>query len=187
MNRKNKFRFAICDLRFVNLMKLQAELNNENHEIEIKRDGEKVFARVDDREYELEASEVEPNVFLLKNDNKIYEVFVSPKSEQNAPFSVKINNQDLEIKLIDPKRLRGAGASGGAADGIVEIKTAMPGKVVRVLAEAGTEINAGEGVIIVEAMKMQNEMKSPKDGMIKEIRFKEGATVNAGDVLAIIE
>ena len=63
----------------------------------------------------------------------------------------------------------------------------MPGKLVRILVEAGTEVKQGEGVLIVEAMKMQNEMKSPKDGIIKEIRFAIGATVNAGDVLAIIE
>lgn len=168
-------------------MKLQAELNNENHEVEIKRDGDKVFARVDEREYELEASEVEPNVFLLKNDNKIYEIFVSPQNSIGEPFQVRVKNFDFEIKLIDSKRLRGGNAAGGNADGIVEIKTAMPGKLVRILAEQGAEIKQGEPVLVVEAMKMQNEMKSPKDGVVKEIRFSEGATVNAGDVLAIIE
>lgn len=168
-------------------MKLQAELKNETHEIEIRREGEKIFARVDDREYELEASEVEPNVYLLKNENKIYEVFVSPKSDSNAPYNVKINNQEFEINLSDPKRLRGSNASGGQADGIVEIKTAMPGKLVRVFTEQGAEIKQGEPILVVEAMKMQNEMKSPKDGVVKEIRFAEGATVNAGDVLAVIE
>jgi len=58
---------------------------------------------------------------------------------------------------------------------------------VRVLAKVGAETKQGDGVIIVEAMKMQNEMKSPKDGVIKEIRFAEGATVNAGDILVVIE
>lgn len=168
-------------------MKLQAELNNETFEIEVKRDGDKVFARVDDRNYELEASEVEPNVYLLKNKNDIYEVFVAPKTEQNAPFYVKIKNQEFEINLIDPKRLRGSSAASELADGIAEIKTAMPGKLVRVLVELGAEIKKGNPVLVVEAMKMQNEMKSPKDGIVKEIRFEEGATVNAGDVLAIIE
>ncbi len=168
-------------------MKLQAELDNEKHEIEIKRDGEKVFARVDDREYNLEASEVEPNVYLLKNENKIYEVFVSPQTNQNEPLQVKVKNQEFEINLIDPKRLRGVGGSSEQTDGIAEIKTAMPGKLVRILVEAGAEIKQGEPVLVVEAMKMQNEMKSPKDGTVKEIRFSEGATVNAGDVLAIIE
>ena len=168
-------------------MKLQAELNNENHEVEIKRDGDKVFARVDDRQYELEASEVEPNVFLLKNDNKIFEIFVSPQNAIGEPYKVKAKNFDFEINLIDPKRLRGSKSSGANADGVAEIKTAMPGKLVRVLAEQGAEIKQGEPVLVVEAMKMQNEMKSPKDGIVREIRFAEGATVNAGDVLAIIE
>ena len=63
----------------------------------------------------------------------------------------------------------------------------MPGKLVRVLAAEGAAIKQGEGVLIVEAMKMQNEMKSPKDGIVKEIRVSEGTTVNAGDVLAVIE
>ena len=63
----------------------------------------------------------------------------------------------------------------------------MPGKLVRVLVETGAPVKQGEGVLVVEAMKMQNEMKSPKDGNVKEIRFAEGATVNAGDVLAVIE
>lgn len=168
-------------------MKLQAELNDENHEVEIKRDGDKVFARVDEREYKLEASEVEPNVFLLKNENKIYEIFVSPQSSSGEPYKVKVKNFEFEINLIDSKRLRGSKSADGSADGVVEIKTAMPGKLVRILAEQGTEIQKGEPVLVVEAMKMQNEMKSPKDGIIKEIRFAEGATVNAGDVLAIIE
>ncbi len=168
-------------------MKLQAELNNEKHEIEIERDGEKVFARIDEREYKLDASEVEPNVYLLKNENQIYEIFVSPNEKQGEPLKVKTGNDEFEINLFDPKRLRGSGGSDADADGIAEIKTAMPGKLVRVLVEAGAEIKSGEGVLVVEAMKMQNEMKSPKDGVVKEIRFDEGATVNAGDVLAVIE
>lgn len=162
-------------------MKLQAAIGDEKHEVEIKRDGDKVRARVDDREYNLEASEVEPNVFLLKHDNRIYQIYVAPNG------FVNVGAHQLEITLTDPKRLRGASAAGAGADGASEIKTAMPGKLVRVLVEAGTEIKQGEPVLVVEAMKMQNEMKSPKDGIVKEIRFAEGATVNAGDVLAIIE
>ena len=168
-------------------MKLIAELNHEKHEISLKSDGDMLTAEIDGRHYELEASEVEPNVYLLKHDGKIYEVFVSPRKDQNAPFSVNLGNHQFEIKIADPKRLRGSGSLDADADGIAEIKTAMPGKVVRILVEQGAEIAAGDGVLVVEAMKMQNEMKSPKDGIVKEIRAEEGATVNAGDILAIIE
>jgi biotin carboxyl carrier protein len=162
-------------------MKLQAELNNEKHEIEIKRDGEDVYAKIDDRQYRLKASEVEPNVYLLKYENRIFQIYAAPNGVVN------VGVHQIEINLIDPKRLRGGKTGAEHADGAAEIKTAMPGKLVRVLVEEGAEVKQGEGVLIVEAMKMQNEMKSPKDGIIKEIRFAEGATVNAGDVLAIIE
>lgn len=168
-------------------MKLTAELNHEKHEIEIMRDGKKVFAEIDGRKYELEATEPEPNVFLLKKDGRIYEIFVSPRQNPGEPFHVRLKAREFEIALTDPKRLRGAGTDAEHGDGLAEIKTAMPGKVVRVLIETGAEIKKGESVIVVEAMKMQNEMKSPKDGIVKEIRFPEGATVNAGDVLAVIE
>jgi biotin carboxyl carrier protein len=162
-------------------MKLNAELNGEKHEIEIKREGATVFARVNERQYELEASEVERDVYLFKYNHQIFEIYVAPNG------IVNLGNHQLEISITDPKRLRGSGASQASADGIAEIKTAMPGKLVRVLTEVGAEIKQGEGVLVVEAMKMQNEMKSPKDGTVKEIRFAEGSTVNAGDVLAIIE
>lgn len=162
-------------------MKLNAELSGEKHEIELTRDGERISARVDDREYELEASEVEPNVYLFKYNNQIFEIYVAPNG------IVNLGNHQLEISVTDPKRLRSSGASQARADGIAEIKTAMPGKLVRVLTEVGAEIKQGDGVLVVEAMKMQNEMKAPKDGVVKEIRFAEGATVNAGDILAIIE
>jgi biotin carboxyl carrier protein len=162
-------------------MKLIAELNQENHEINVKRDGEIVIAEIDGRRYELTASEPERDVYLFKYDNKIYQIYVSPNGIAN------VGNHQFEVKITDPKRLRGTSGASEHAGGAAEIKTAMPGKLVRVLVEEGAEIKAGDGVLVVEAMKMQNEMKSPKDGIVKEIHFEEGATVNAGDVLAIIE
>ena len=63
----------------------------------------------------------------------------------------------------------------------------MPGKIVRVLAKQGDDVEAGAGVLVVEAMKMQNEIKSPKKGTIQKMLATEGAAVNAGDVLAIVE
>lgn len=169
------------------LMNLFAELNNEKHEIKLTQTGEKVFAQIDERSYELEVSEPEKNVYLLKQNGKIFEIFVSPNEKINEPFQVNVKNHNFEIKISDPKRLRGSGASAGEVAGAAEIKTAMPGKIVRVLVEEGAEVQTGDGIIVVEAMKMQNEMKAPKDGIVKEIRFPEGATVNAGDVLVVIE
>jgi biotin carboxyl carrier protein len=168
-------------------MKLQADINNEKHEISLRQSGEKVSAEINGRVYELEAHEVEPNVYLLKHENRIFQIFVAPHEKPNDPFQVNVGNNDFEIKITDPKRIRSSAGAGGSADGTAEIKTAMPGKVVRVLVEVGAEVKQGDGVIIVEAMKMQNEMKAPKDGTVREIRVSEGTTVNAGDILAVIE
>lgn len=168
-------------------MKFQAEIDDEKHKIEIKHADGKVLASVDGREYELEISEPEPNVFLLKNKGKIFQAFVSPQQEAGDPFQVQIGRHSLDIKLFDPKRLRGTGRNAEHGDGAAEIRTAMPGKVVRILVDKGALVEKGDGVLVVEAMKMQNELKSPKAGTVKEIRVEEGSTVAPGDVLAVIE
>ena len=166
-------------------MKFHAELGDNNHEIEIKREDGKVFARVDDRDYELEVSEPEHGVYLLKHEGKIVEASVSI-GRADEPAQVRIGTNELEVMLTDPKRLRGSGTGHEHGDGLAEIKTAMPGKVVAILQTVGASVEKGDGVMVVEAMKMQNELKSPKDGVIKEIRVAEGAAVSAGDILATI-
>ncbi len=168
-------------------MKFQAAVDGEKNEVEITREGDNVFARVDGRDYELEASEPELNVFLLKHEGKIFEVFVSPPKSADDPYAIRIGKSELEITLADPKRLRGTAAAAGDASGKAEIRTAMPGKVVRILKAVGDVVEKGDGIIVVEAMKMQNEMRSPKDGSVKEFRVAEGDTVAAGDVLVVVE
>ncbi len=167
-------------------MKLFAEHNGERYEIEMKIDGLKLFARVDEREYELEAREVEPHTYLFNFGVRIFECYVAPKN-QAGTTRVRQGTKSFDLKLSDPKRLRGAGSTDQNADGAANIVTMMPGKIVRVVVEVGAEVAVGDSIIVVEAMKMQNEMKAPKAGSVKEIRFEVGATVNAGDVLAIIE
>lgn len=167
-------------------MKLQAEIGDAKHEIDLKRSDEKLTAVVDGRSYEPECSEPEPGMFLFKHDGRIYEASVRA-SPGDSQTHVRIGSDEFDIRLIDPKRLRGSAADDGHAHGLAEIKTAMPGKVVRVLVAAGAEVSKGDGVLVVEAMKMQNELKSPKNGVVREIRVAEGATVSAGDTLATIE
>jgi biotin carboxyl carrier protein len=89
--------------------------------------------------------------------------------------------------IIDPKRLRSGQSSAVHHTGAAEIVSPMPGKIVRILVAEGANVAAGAGIIVVEAMKMQNEMKAPKAGVVVSINAAEGATVSAGDVLAVIE
>ena len=168
-------------------MKLQAELGGRLHQIELTHDGESVGAMIDGLSYQVEVSEPEPNVYLIKKDGKIYEAYVAPTDRPDQAKKVTIDNHEIQVHIVDPKRLRGFAGAGEHGDGLAEIETAMPGQVVRVLLEAGAAVQKGDGVLVVEAMKMQNELKSSKDGSVKEIRVTEGDTVSAGDVLALIE
>lgn len=168
-------------------MKLNAELNQEDFTINIKQDGDKLFAEINERKYELEAHQINEGVYLLKHEGNVYECRVDRTEKERDRFHVHLRNQSFTINLYDPKRLRATHGASAHADGVAEITANMPGKVVRVLVESGAEVNKGDGVVIVEAMKMQNEMKSPKDGVVKAIRVSAGDTVNSGDILAIIE
>jgi len=165
-------------------MKLQAEIDGETCEVEIRVDDGITYACVGGREYELEVSEPEPGVYLIKSDGRITEIATVV---QLGDVEVSIRGDQKVVKLIDPKRLRGSDSEHSHGDGLIEIKTAMPGKIVRIIAQAGTSVAKGDGVVVIEAMKMQNEMRSPKDGVVKEIRVAEADTVYADQVLAIIE
>lgn len=166
-------------------MKYIAENNENEYEVEISRDGRIVSASVDGRSYEVEVSEPESGVYLIKNGAKVYEAAVG--KAEDGTFRTRIGEHYFDIGVVDPKRLRGRSSAAGDLDGVAEIRTAMPGKIVRVLVAAGDTVEKGDGIIVVEAMKMQNELKSPKSGTVGEIRFAEGATVSAGDVLVTIE
>jgi biotin carboxyl carrier protein len=168
-------------------MKLKAEIGDETHDIEVNEAEGRVTASVDGRAYELEASRPEPGIYLFKHEGRVYEASVAPPAAAGEPHSVKVCGHEFDVRIIDPKRLRGSGAAHDHGDGMAEIKTAMPGKVVKILVAAGAEVKKGDGILVVEAMKMQNELKSPKDGTVREVRAAEGQTVAAGEALAVIE
>jgi biotin carboxyl carrier protein len=103
-----------------------------------------------------------------------------------AGDQIVVNGRAFAVEVFDPRSMRGR-KSGGAGEGRQNIKAMMPGKVVRLLIAEGDSVEAGQGLIVVEAMKMQNEMKSPKAGRVVEVKTKADATVAAGEVLLVIE
>lgn len=167
-------------------MRLKAIINDKEHEVEIRRTENSLSAFIDGVESSFEVTEPEPGAFLFKTADGVFESHVC-RTTKDGPMLVDLNSEEFEIEIFDPKRLRGSSASSETGDGPIKIKSAMPGKVVRVIAEVGKEVKAGDGVVVVEAMKMQNELKSPRDGIVVEILVKEEDRVNSGDVLAVIE
>lgn len=113
-------------------------------------------------------------------DGRSYAVTISGAGE------ISVNGRVFHVDVFDPRELRGR-RSAADASGPQAIAAPMPGRVIRVLVEPGQEISAGEGLIVVEAMKMQNEMKAPRAGRVASVKTRAGATVSAGDVLLVIE
>lgn len=171
-------------------MKLKTQLSGVEHDVSLNLASDFAVVDVDDRHYEVEVRELAPGEYLLKNGASVYKCRVEAKHGSGSgavAFALVVRGQTYDVNVIDPKRLRSGQASAAHHAGAAEIISPMPGKIVRVLVAAGATVEAGAGIIVVEAMKMQNEMKSPKAGVVVSINSGEGATVNAGDVLAVIE
>ena len=167
-------------------MKLHAVIGDYTADVEIRREGGRVLARVDDRSYELDVHESAYGA-LISSDGRVFDCRLNGQPASGETVDVVVGTDHFAVTLTDPKRLRGAASAGALADGVARIVAPMPGKVVRVLVEPGAIVEAGAGLIVVEAMKMQNEMKSPKAGTVVALNVSVGATVNGGDVLAVIE
>jgi len=158
-------------------------INGKSHRLELNRTDGRWSCRLDGREVEVDAVLARPDVLSLRMGNEAFEV----KCERvGGDLHVWVGSVRYAVEVRDPRSLR---ARSRAVDdhGPRKLTAPMPGKIVRVLATQGAEVEAGAGVLVVEAMKMQNEIKSPKKGTIQKILVSEGATVNAGDVLAIVE
>jgi biotin carboxyl carrier protein len=168
-------------------MKYKAQTADSEHAISLDIAHGSATADIDGRHYKIEPRELTGSEYLLINGSDVYKCRVEGKHNSDNSFSVVLNGISYDITIIDPKRLRSARTSAAHDRGAAKIVSPMPGKVVRVLVEAGAKVEAGAGIIVVEAMKMQNEMKAPKAGVVVSINAAAGATVNAGDVLAIIE
>jgi biotin carboxyl carrier protein len=158
-------------------------IDGKTHRLELDRPGGGWTCRLDGREIEVDAVLPRPNVLSLRIGNKAYEVICE---RTGSDIYIWVGNRRFASQVRDPRSLRSR-ARGVEEQGPKKLTAPMPGKVVRILLAQGAEVEAGAGILVVEAMKMQNEVKSPKKGTIQKILVVEGAAVNAGDVLAIVE
>ena len=165
-------------------MKLKALIGDREELLIVKVSDGRVVAEIGGRVYDLEFREPEPDSYLFFLNTEVHECRVSQAKEH---FDVSLRGRNCAVTIVDPKRLRSGQNSDRHDHGAAEIVAPMPGKVVRVQLEAGAEVEKGTGIVVVEAMKMQNEMKSPRAGVVVSIKVKPGDTVNAGDVLAVVE
>lgn len=167
-------------------MKLRAAVADEAVDVEVRREANSVIAMIDGRRYEV-GFERSAGSYVLVSDGAVFDCRVDGQPKSGDVFEVFVGTDHFAVTLTDPKRLRGSAGATAHADEVARIVAPMPGKVVRVLVATGDPVAAGDGIVAVEAMKMQNEMKSPKAGTVTAVNVEIGVTVNGGDVLATIE
>jgi len=168
-------------------LKLKVISGEREEDLVLKLEAGRVLAEIGNRVYSLDVRETEPDGYLFFLNTNVHECRVSERAGAKDTFDITVHGRSYEVTIVDPKRLRSGQNSDRHHHGVAEILAPMPGKIVRVHTEAGASVEKGAGVVVVEAMKMQNEMKSPRDGVVVSINVKPGDTVNAGDVLAVIE
>jgi biotin carboxyl carrier protein len=159
-------------------------IDGKGYRLELSQADGKWLCRLDGHEVQIDAVLTRRDVISLIIDGRSYEI----KREMTAlDMHLWVGSARYAAEIRDPRSLRGRRERADAAKGPRKLIAPMPGKVVRLLVKEGAEVQAGQGVLVVEAMKMQNEIKSPKKGTLKQMLASEGAAVNAGDVLAIVD
>ena len=165
-------------------MNFDVVAGNKEYSVEIERRGKSFIITIDGEEFEVDTTLLKKELYSVLIGSKSH--LVNLKSEGNN-FTVDVNSESFEIEVLDEAAKRLAQKTKSQAEGKQVIKTPMPGKIVKILVKEGDEVEPGMGMIIVEAMKMENELKSSSKGVVKEIVVEEGATVNGGDTLIVVE
>lgn len=144
---------------------------------------------VDGAESLVDAREVDAStlsLILLNEGGACHEVELVDSPVQGE-LLVRTRDGLLRAMVNGRRRRRGSGEGAAGAEGEQRVLAPMPGKVVRVMVKVGDEVTARQGLVVVEAMKMESEIKSPKAGRVKEVPVTEGQSVEAGRVLAVVE
>ena len=164
-------------------MKIQVDIGGVERLVELQRRSDGWECSLDGRARTADVVEVAPGVYSLLLEGQSFTVRVERVGER---YRVHTRGGDLSVSLDNPRqwRSRSSGALGRA--GRQEIAAPMPGKIVRVLVAEQQEVEAGQGLLVVEAMKMQNEIPSPKKGTVERVLVREGDTVEHGAVLLVV-
>ncbi len=164
----------------------RATLEGIEHELEIAElTAGSYRVKIADAEYELDVRRVGPTSFSILVSDRSFDLDVVRDGEE---MMVAARGSATRVTLVDPTRHAQLLRTGRRAQaGPVEVKAMMPGRIVSVLVKEGDEVTHHQGLVVVEAMKMENELKSPKGGKIVQVRVSPGQTVEKGELLLIIE
>jgi biotin carboxyl carrier protein len=165
-------------------VQLASPSEEKNHVIELERDASGWRVTLDGRPVAVDAVEIAPNTISILLDGQSFEISVTPSPE--GKLKLQTGTREFTAEIIDPRAWSGRRHASVEAQGRQQIVAPMPGKVVRLLVKVGDHVEAGQGLLVVEAMKMQNEIRSPKSGTVERVLAREGQPVNAGEVLCVV-
>ena len=163
-------------------MKVVVEITGAERSVDIQRADGRMVCAIDGRAVDVDVVDFGRGVYSLLIGGRSIEVRVEARGEA---LRVTSGGREFIASIRDPRRYR-PGSAGAATEGRQHVNAPMPGKVVHLLVSGGEVVEAGQGLLVVEAMKMQNEIRSPKAGTVEKVLVVEGQPVNAGDTLAII-
>jgi biotin carboxyl carrier protein len=163
-----------------------ARLGEKTYTVEIEEIGKSLYrVAVDGSEFVVDGKKTGLANYSLIVDNRSFEVDVDVMEDE---YRVLVDGRSYHINLLDERRMRVGGLQSGIQpQGRQNVAVPMPGKVIAVLVSEGDKVERGQGMVIVEAMKMENEVRCPIDGEVKEVRVKTGDALEAGAVLAVVE
>jgi biotin carboxyl carrier protein len=162
-----------------------ARLGDQNYTVEIEEIGKSVYrVGVDGNEFLVDGKKTGRTNYSLIVDNRSFEIEVDNTDDE---YRVLVDGRNYRIHLVDERRMRVGAQSGMDLQGQQKVSVPMPGKVIAILVSEGDAVEKGQGLVIVEAMKMENEVRSPIAGTVKEIKATVGETVEGGAVLIVIE
>ena len=173
-------------------MKVVAQVGGRELAIEVERRLEGIRVRIDGREAAIEATG-QGAVRTVSIDGRAHEAAVWPSAGADASprgtraYDVAIGSRIVPVRLVDPLRCGDGAADEAGAEGTVEVRAVMPGKVAAVLVAEGDEVTTGAGLLVIEAMKMENEITAPRAGRVAAIRIAPGDAVESGALLAVLE
>lgn len=163
-----------------------AKLGEQTYRVEIEETGKSVYRiSVDGNEFVVDGKKTGRTNYSLIVDNRSFEIEVDNTEDE---YRVLVDGRNYHVRLSDERRVRVGGAQPDSQlRGRQRVSVPMPGKVIAVLVSEGDSVEKGQGLVIVEAMKMENEVRSPIAGEVKEIKVKPGETVVGGAVLVVVE
>lgn len=163
-------------------MELVVRCDGREERVEVQRDGETYRVKVGDRLYEVESASAGPLVRSLLIGRDQFEVAV--RRNHGGHYVVTSGGATSVVEVVDPlTHLARASVAARRADALQRVTAYMPGKVVSVLVEEGQTVEAGQGVVVLEAMKMENEIQAERAGIVRRIMVRSGEAVEGGDPL----